>query len=159
MITRRALLLSLAAVALTACGEEADASKPPDLKLGKDTCHRCGMMISEERHAAALVDKKGDAQLFDDTGEMLMTAQEEGVNDRHVWVHDFDSGSTWIDGTKAFYVASKNVMTPMGTGVVAFAERRKAEVLATAQAGTTMDWNEMLTKWKGAPGMMGFGRH
>lgn len=157
MITRRALLIGLAAVALTACGEEADASKPPSLRLGKDTCHRCGMMIAEERQAAALVDEKGNAQLFDDTGEMVMTAQEEGVNDRRVWVHDYDSGATWIDGTKAFYVASTGVMTPMGTGVIAFAARDKADMLAKAHATSTMDWNEMLTKWKGAPGMMGAG--
>lgn len=158
MITRRALLISLAAVALTACGQAADAGKPPTLKLGRETCHRCGMIISEERHAAALVDKKGNALLFDDTGEMVMTAQKDGVGDHRIWAHDFADGKTWIDGTRAFYVLSDKIMTPMGTGVVAFAAREKADILAKEHATTTMEWNVMLKQWKGAPGM-GSGGH
>lgn len=156
MIPRRALLIGLAAVALTACGDEADASKPPKIRLGKDTCDRCGMLISDERHAAALVDDAGAARLFDDAGELVMTAREEGVAGRRIWVHD--DTPAWIDGTTAFYAVGQGAMTPMGTGVLVFATRDQAEAWANDHEGATMSWNEMLTQWNGTPGM-GSGGH
>jgi copper chaperone NosL len=144
MISRRVLLLGFAAVTLTACRDAVSADEPPKLSVGRDTCHRCRMMISEERHAAAIVDEKGSALLYDDTGEMIVDVRVEGLNERRVWVHDYQSGDTWLDGTKAYFVVSPDIFTPMGTGVVAFEKRAQAEVVATEQNTTVMTWEEVL---------------
>ncbi|HEY8447737.1 MAG TPA: nitrous oxide reductase accessory protein NosL [Thermomicrobiales bacterium] len=131
---------------LTGCRKRASANDPPKISYGKDVCARCRMIISEERHAGGLVDKDGEASLFDDTGELIAQVQEEGLGERRVWVHDYESRE-WIDGTTAFYVVD-DFMTPMGTGVVAVAERDAADRLANEQGGRVMTWQEMLEHWR-----------
>jgi len=140
-------LLALVATSLAGCGDEARADRPPKITYGVDTCSRCHMIISEEKHAAGLVAEDGQEWVFDDTGEMIMTVQEEGLNERRVWVHDFDSVE-WIDGTTAFYVDSHDLMTPMGMGVVAFSSKDAAEKLAAEKSGTVRDWEAMLVEWE-----------
>jgi copper chaperone NosL len=147
-IDRRRLLVGAAALALVGCGGSADASKPPKIDYGHDTCERCRMIISEERQAAALVAGDGKKTLFDDTGEMIATVQENGLaSGQRVWVHDYGS-EAWIDGTKALFVAGPEIMTPMGTGLVAFKERSAADELAASHEVTPLTWDEVLQNWR-----------
>ena len=90
-IDRRRLLVGAATLALVGCGGSADAGKPPKIDYGRDACERCRMIISEERFAAALVDQDGRKTLFDDPGELVAIVQEEGLNERKIWVHDDQS--------------------------------------------------------------------
>jgi len=145
-ISRRQTLLGLLAapVTLTGCGG-ASANEPPAIAYGEDRCARCGMIISDARHAAGLV--QGDKTLtFDDAGEMIATVQEQASSSDRVWVHDFAT-STWIDGASAFYVTSPRAATPMGSGVVAFADRANAAAYAAAKGGAMMTYREIETNW------------
>jgi nitrous oxide reductase accessory protein NosL len=110
------------------------------------------MIISDERHAAAIVPEKGEALLFDDAGEMIATAQESGLESRRAWVHDMQS-KRWVDATKASFVAGENVSTPMGTGVVAFQDAGDAESFAGDNDGTVYSWDRILREWKIDPRM------
>jgi copper chaperone NosL len=105
------------------------------------------MIISDERHAAAISPEKGDALMFDDTGEMIATAQETGLESRRVWVHDMPS-KKWVDATKASFVVAENLSTPMGTGVVAFSDEGEAEAFAAEHNGAVFSWDKILREWK-----------
>lgn len=148
MITRRALLATgvVLPLALTGCGKDGKSSDdPPEIKLGRDSCDRCGMIISEERFASGIVDAEGNAQVFDDAGEMVATIQEEGLGDRRAWVHGFPS-LDWIDATKAWYVVSMEMPTPMGSGVFPFDTEAEARSFAV-EGGTVFTWEELLENW------------
>jgi copper chaperone NosL len=154
MMTRRRLLGALlgGAVVLATgagCGDDADAAnKPPKITYGEDQCDRCKMILSEERFAAGLVAKNGDARLFDDAGEMIVALQEEGGLGTHrAWVHDYES-KQWIDATTAVFVDSSKIISPMGTGVAAFSTREAAEAFASHNMGTAHHWEQMLSDWK-----------
>lgn len=132
----------LSPLLLAACGgEQADAAVPPQVNYGRDTCDRCGMIISDERFAGGLVAEDGTANLYDDIGEMLATVREEGLNGRRAWVHDWNTRA-WIDGTAATIVRGEPEITPMGTGFVAFGTRNDAESFAAEHNGTVMTWQE-----------------
>lgn len=137
------LMLLALSVTLISCGGESRADQPPKIEYGEDVCSRCNMIISEERYAGGIVNEDGDALIFDDIGEMIFVIQEEGLQGRRVWVHDSES-LEWIDGTSAFYTASKDVVTPMGSGVIAFATREDAE----ANSDVVMTWEQILTDWE-----------
>jgi copper chaperone NosL len=148
MTPKGLMLLLLVSMAMAAgCGEETRADQPPEIEYGVDVCSRCNMIISEERYAGGVVDENGDALVFDDIGEMIFVLQEEGLNDRRVWVHDANT-LEWINGTEAFFVASDDVVTPMGSGVTAFAEKADADTFAAENAGKVMMWEEMLSDWE-----------
>jgi copper chaperone NosL len=140
------LIVGSMSLVLTACGDAASADEPPAVRYGEDTCGRCHMIVSDERFAAGLVDRHAEAMLFDDVGELILTVQDDGLNDRRAWVHDFDSGD-WIDAMTAFYVDGHDIITPMGTGVVAFEDHAAATAHAADHAGMVRDWNGMLGEW------------
>ena len=68
---KRMLAVGGLLVLLTACGQDAPAG-PPTVRYGQDPCAGCGMIISDDRFAAAWVDPAGEAapRLFDDGGGM-----------------------------------------------------------------------------------------
>jgi copper chaperone NosL len=149
MITRRQLLASGVALpfVLIGCGEKgASADEPPDIDLGRDSCQRCGMIISEERFASGIVDSNGDAHVFDDAGEMVATIQEEKLGDRKAWVHGFPS-LEWMNAAEAWYVVTMEIPTPMGSGVFPFDTENEAGSFAAEQDGTVYSWEELLTNW------------
>jgi copper chaperone NosL len=142
-ITRRVVIAGalLTPFVLAGCGGQAASAGPPEIAYGRDTCARCGMIISDERFAAALTSESGEAILFDDVGEMLQTVAEESLGARLAWANDRNEKG-WFDATKGVYVRGDAKTTPMGTGVVAFNTRDGAEAFAAEFGGTVLSWND-----------------
>lgn len=145
-----AVLLVLGAAACSGGGEP----KPPDIAYGRDMCEMCGMIISEARFAAALLLEDGRALKFDDTGEMFAYHHEHPDLKVRAWfVHDYRT-EEWTRGEPAFYVISKDVRSPMGTGVAAFAQRPAAEAFAHGIGADVLSFEQAIAAAKegGQPG-------
>lgn len=140
-VNRRALVLSslLTPLFLGSCGGQTETRLPPKISYDRDTCTRCGMIISDERFAAALVAPDGSVQLFDDVGEMLLSVTETEPEGQRAWGHDHNSGE-WIDATRAFFARGAPETTPMGTGFVAFSRRDDAVAFAAQSGGSSQVW-------------------
>lgn len=149
MTNRRTFLLAGMALpfVLSSCGgDEASGEEPPEIKLGRDACRRCGMIISEERFASGIVDSDGKALIFDDAGEMAATVQEEGLDGRRAWVHGYPS-MKWMNAQDAWYVVTMDVPTPMGSGVFPFDTEADATAFAAEHSGTTYSWDNLIANW------------
>ena len=88
------------------------------------------MILSDDRYAAAVVTiHKGERHeyLYDDLGEMLAHPPST-QGDVKQWARD-NQTRQWIDASTAYYVRSRRLHTPMGYGVVAFANLQDAEAL------------------------------
>lgn len=147
-------ILLIGGLLAVACGGSAAADKPPSITYGRDTCDYCRMLISESRFASGLVDAKGNQRVFDDIGDMLAVLQQEGVGDQRVWVHDYHTAE-WIDGTAAAYAVTHDLVTPMGSGLVAFQSREAAEEFMEEHDGTIMAWEEVLHEFQPHHGHVG----
>lgn len=123
------LALVLLAMPLAACRQQADFATPPEIAYGQDTCDRCNMIISEENMAAAYWTVGGEAYRFDDIGEMLALIEETQPDLASVWVHDYVDGA-WLHADEATFVLGSGVSTPMGFGIVAFADPDAGRALA-----------------------------
>lgn len=121
----------LLAAALAGCGGRADG--PPEIVVDRDACSHCGMLISEPMYAAAARTAGAGARLFDDIG-CLRNAVRGERGEITYWFHDADDRG-WIDGDAATFVASPEIRSPMGGGLVAFRERAAAERAAAARHG------------------------
>jgi copper chaperone NosL len=133
----------LTPLVLAGCGSQAASAGPPEIAYGRTVCDACGMIISDERFAAALTADTAEPVVFDDVGEMLQAVAAEGLNGRRAWAHDRES-KTWIDAATATYVAGDPATTPMGTGIVAFASRDAAEAFAAAHGAAFASWEDAL---------------
>lgn len=134
--------LSLMLLQTTGCKREVTLD-PPSLHLGQDTCFACGMIVSDERYAAAIVQNQNGERkqfIFDDLGEMLRFTPPAASQTRY-WAHDVES-KQWIDATTAHYVRSPANETPMLTGVVAYATQVTAEAAAKTHDTTAKTFDE-----------------
>lgn len=133
------LVVALLAVACAPAGGE---PKPPDIAYGRDMCEQCGMIIDDARFAAALILENGKALKFDDAGEMFAYQIEHSDQPVLAWfVHDYEDQS-WLRGENAFFVLSKKVRSPMGTGVAVFMRRPAAEKLAQDLGTSVLTFEE-----------------
>lgn len=124
-----AILIGIAL--LPACGGE-ELTGPPEVKLGRHECAECGMLINEDRCSTALlVEDRGrrDYWHFDDIGCMLDIERKRAGEVRIIerFVRDYDT-KDWLPAQQASFLMAhpKQLHTPMGTGIVAFATQAQA---------------------------------
>jgi len=136
-------------ILVTACGGATiTPDTPPVILYGEDVCAQCNMIISDERFAAGLVIEQApgvfEQRIFDDIGDLLMyeKAHAGELTIAAYYVHDYTS-KEWIDGQNAYYIHSKELLTPMGSGLAAVAQQLEAEALAQAWNGTVFTFAEL----------------
>lgn len=149
------LLVGLA-LALVACGGAANSEPtPPAIHYGEDICVLCGMIISEEGHAAAYVTQDGHGHTFDDIGDMVQAHLESQEEVLALFVHDYEN-EAWIRAETAHFVLSDQVTTPMASGLVALASSQKAQAVAVELQGQVLTFDDVLTHYRQmAPMTMG----
>ena len=155
------------AAASAGCARE-PLTGPPDQRVGRDSCFECGMLIAEDRcAAAALVERNGRREHahFDDIGCMLDALEPDaGLGTAlELYVHDYDTRA-WVRAEEAVYVVAESsaLRTPMGSGIVAFKDREGAARAAAGAGGETTDFSgvsERRSAWRAArrePGAAAF---
>ena len=119
--------------------------KPQEIKYGHDGCHFCKMTIVDTRHAAEIVTNKGKTFKYD--------AIECMLNDLQVWdeapvalylVSDYDQPKALIDATKAHYLISESIPSPMGAFLTAFENRHVRDRIKTEKGGEVHSWHTLL---------------
>lgn len=144
---RRVLIGAVTAclAGLPACGGDPSGGPPP-LRLGRDECGECGMLISEDRCSSGSLEAADGRRayvLFDDIGCMLDRERTEdgGRSVLERYVHDYGT-RTWVRAEAATYLMAEPgaVRTPMGSGIVAFARREDAESAQRTHGGRLLDY-------------------
>lgn len=138
-------LVLLGSAAVGSCGRS-EPSGPPELRLGRDECAECGMLINDGRSAcAALVDRAGRAEhaMFDDLGCLLEFLHDRSGDQtvKQAWVCDY-TNRAWSRAESAVYlfVGDGRLPTPMGSGIAAFAGADGARAVQAERGGELMDW-------------------
>lgn len=134
------------ALAGGACGKPADPLAPPAIVYGEDVCDECGMILSDERFAAAtVVDGAAgpEPRRFDDIGDMFSYHRGHGdLVVRRWYVHDLDS-LAWLDAETAHFVRGEGIRSPMGSGLAAFATAERAAAYAAEVGGAVVPFDEL----------------
>ena len=131
MLMKLHLAILTAALLTASCG--ARPAGPPAIVVDRTACSHCGMLISEPLYAAAYQARGAEARVFDDIGCLRAAARAE-TGPLTYWFHDAEDRA-WIDGSAAVFVASPEIRTPMGGGLVAYRDRTAAERAAAARHG------------------------
>jgi copper chaperone NosL len=137
-------LAMLSIATLASCSRE-ELAGPPELRLGRDECAECGMLVNEDRCSSGmLIDRSGYREhlLFDDIGCMLdhADAMPEGAVVVEMFVHDYHDRTWHSASTAAFLRVEDNaILTPMASGIVAFGTREAADAAHTSHGGAILD--------------------
>ena len=135
------LLILVGLITIASCSSGPDFDEPPDIRYGEDSCERCLMIINEARFATAYVTDAGETRRFDDIGGMVAYIDEISEDVAVFWVHDFDS-EEWLKAQEAFYVESQQ-QTPMGFGIIAFADQQRADQWAAENDGVVLSFADL----------------
>ena len=135
-MNRFTLLTSIVIVIVIAAGCQQKSSEvaPPNIQYGQTPCEGCGMIVSDQRFAAALIIETPDGErrpaAFDDIGCMLDYEREH--HDGKVlgrFVKDVTTAQ-WIAADKATFARGKSIASPMASGIAAAATPQAAEKFA-----------------------------
>ncbi|WP_136468339.1 nitrous oxide reductase accessory protein NosL [Flagellimonas onchidii] len=129
-------------VAINGCN-----SSPQPIGYGTDGCHFCRMTIVDQQHAAQIVTTKGKAYKFDAVECMVNHLKEKDSNSIAMYLCNYyTEPGKLIDATKATFLISEGVPSPMGEFLTAFDTASDAEMAQTQHGGKLFTWNELLTE-------------
>ncbi|TNJ44273.1 nitrous oxide reductase accessory protein NosL [Tamlana fucoidanivorans] len=118
---------------------------PQPIAYGTDGCHFCKMTIVDKVHAAEIVTKKGKVYKFDATECMINFMDEFDTAAIQLYLsNDYLEPEALIDATKATFLISKNIPSPMGAFLSAFKTQADAEKLQLEKGGETYSWDTLL---------------
>ena len=133
-------LIFLSIFLLAAC-----SPKPKAIEYGVDGCHFCKMTIVDKVHAAEVVTNKGKVYKFDAAECMVNFRKEFDTASIALYlVNDFKQPEVLIDATKATYLISENIPSPMGAFLSAFSKKEEALNTKNEHQGDIYSWEELL---------------
>lgn len=133
-------------VGLAPRGERVEpGTQPPTIRYGEDLCDECLMHVTERRFAAAYETTAGEVRRFDDVGDLVAFRRARSEEVAATWVHDHDT-LEWVRAEQAQFVVAPDVVTPMGSGIVAFAAPSDAAAFAAAHQGRVRAFGELLAE-------------
>jgi len=133
------LIFAILTVVLSSC-----SISPQPINYGKDGCSFCKMTIVDKQHAAEIVTDKGKSFKFDAVECMLNYNQENTENPVSLFlINDFSGSGELIDATKATYLISEEIPSPMGAFLSGFESQQKAQDIQQENGGKLFNWNEL----------------
>ena len=120
--------------------------QPQKIEYGKDACHFCRMNIVDQQHAAQFITAKGKSFKFDAAECMIRYNSEIDPTTIALYVvADYKNPGILIDATKASFIISENIPSPMGEYLSAVPTKEEALDLQKEKEGTVYTWEELLT--------------
>jgi len=122
---------------------------PQAIDYGNEACHFCKMTIVDKQHAAEIVTTKGKVYKFDSTECMIHFLEDFDASTIKLYLsNNYTEPGTLIDATKATFLISENIPSPMGAFLSAFKSKIKAEKAQKEKGGTLYSWEELLNHFK-----------
>ena len=119
---------------------------PKEINYGSDSCHYCRMNVVDQQHASQIVTKTGKAFTFDAVECMVnYLADNPGIEEEGLLlVNHLDQLGVLIDATKASYLISPNLPSPMGANLTAFSTVKTAQEAQSNYDGSLYSWESLL---------------
>ncbi|CEN34847.1 MULTISPECIES: nitrous oxide reductase accessory protein NosL [Capnocytophaga] len=111
--------------------------KAQPIDYGSHLCDYCQMTIVDKQFAAEVVTNKGKAYRYDAI-ECMLRDQKEDV--ALYLACDYMSQDKLVDATKATFLISENLPSPMGAFLSAFENKADAEKMHKEKDGKLYDW-------------------
>lgn len=122
---------------------------PEPINYGSDGCHFCSMTIVDKTHAAEIVTKKGKVYKFDATECMINFMKDFDTSEIELYLsNNYTEPEALIDATKATFLISENIPSPMGAFLSAFENKGNAEKSQAEKGGNLYTWETLLAKFK-----------
>lgn len=141
----RTIVLALAITFPIASCDEKPTDGPPTIRLAHDLCAECNMIISDARWSTATIvegPRGSEPRLFDDFScQVRYEHTHPELASIARWSHDHAS-LQWIRTESAVFLAADSIVSPMGSGIAAFADHSDVGLLVDDPSAQTLTFAE-----------------
>ena len=117
---------------------------PSPIDYGHDDCYSCKMTIVDPQHGAQVVTHKGKVFKFDAVECMVPFVLERGEEEfKFILVNHYSNPGELIDATKAYYLISQNLPSPMGEFLTGFENDIDRNNLQQEKGGSKHNWSDL----------------
>lgn len=117
---------------------------PKPIAYGSDGCHFCRMTIVDRQHAAEIVTDKGKVFKFDSSECMMNHLKDIDQTQVALYlVNDYNQPGELINATKATYLISERIPSPMGEFLTAFKTEQAAVDALMTYEGDLLTWEQL----------------
>ncbi len=118
---------------------------PQPIRYGEDACDFCRMTIVDRQHAAQVVTQKGRAYKYDAIECMINDLKRWDSGEiKHYLVADYKNPGSLTDATRANYLISEAIPSPMGAFLSAFEEESNRQKAFDSVGGQMLHWSQLL---------------
>jgi copper chaperone NosL len=137
---KTSVLILIMAILVISC----DKSRKT-INYGEDQCEFCSMGIVQKTHAAQLVTSKGKQYKFDAIECMVNYIKDDSntFEDANFFVANYNQPGDMIDAKTASFLISKNLPSPMGANLSAFASQKEAKMAKEKLNGELFSWSSL----------------
>lgn len=114
--------------------------------VGKDVCNYCKMPVSDNRFGAEILTTKGKIYKFDDAHCLLgflHAPNFKNEKDYKVFVVDFSDDHSLITASKALFLKSEALRSPMNGNIAAFSNADSLQFASGKYLGSKLSWIEV----------------
>ncbi|MFN3603869.1 MAG: nitrous oxide reductase accessory protein NosL [Leptonema sp. (in: bacteria)] len=117
---------------------------PVDIQVGQEECALCKMKIVDLKFNTQLQTSKGKILHFDSI-ECLVRwlEQNKEVAIKNAWVKDYTTGE-WVVYKDAYYLASKNLPSPMGAFLSSYKNKESVEKIQKEKDGKILEYKDLI---------------
>jgi copper chaperone NosL len=116
---------------------------PEPIAYGRDACAECRMILSRPGFAGEVRTADGTLRKYDDVGCLLQAMLRQRGEMPEAWVEDHTDGGL-VPLLTATLVRLRKADTPMGRGIVAFADADAARHFADDRAGAIVALEDLV---------------
>lgn len=143
MMLLRALLAAVGLLVGTITLWPAPAAGPEPISWGRDMCAMCRMHLSRPGFAGQRRHSDGSVAKYDDVGCLVRAVLNGGGEAGGAWVEDHATGD-FVPLRRATLVRADPATTPMGSGLLAFADTAAANRYADAHRASLMTFDDLV---------------
>lgn len=143
--------LNITLIVLTMAIAMSCSVEPQPINYGTDACEFCKMTIVENRWAAEIVTEKGKAYKYDAIECMMNYMNRNDISSDGLallLVDDYSKPGDLIDATKATYIKSEAIPSPMGAFLSAFNNADAAKKTVAEKGGEVFDFTELKSRYE-----------
>ena len=135
------LLIFIITILFVSCSKE-----PVPIRFNEDECAYCQMIISDQRYGTELITTKGKIYKYDSIECLAayLIEEKKGTDDlQSIWTIDFKFPEKFVDATKAWYLHSELLKSPMGLNLCSFKDKNSAENIKNVFPGELIRWQDV----------------
>lgn len=124
---------------------------PQPIHYGEDNCVLCEMTIMDKRYGTEIVTRKGKAYKFDSVEclvDFLKKNEKDTAEFKYLLITPFDKPGTLVDARESHYLHSKNLPSPMGLYLTAFADEHTALQFKEDFGGRMFCWKRLVDEFE-----------